>query len=116
MTATRTPSSAAPESARLAGSDLPSSALRRPEHFAAAGPVRVPDVAECLRADVLGVAGGVVATTGEGRLRTARCGLPAGAFGATPPDRLGRAADVPGLVREHVPAASPAGGHPGAGA
>ncbi|MFE1319543.1 MarR family winged helix-turn-helix transcriptional regulator [Kitasatospora phosalacinea] len=127
------------EVARLAGYDLPSSALRLLEHFAAAGPMRVSDIAECLRIDVSTASlqlrrlradalvvrrtdpsdgrSGVIAITEEGRLvlarvRAARCGLLAEVFGATPPDQLGRAADVLGLVQEHMLAAAPTGGHP----
>ncbi|MFF4340604.1 MarR family winged helix-turn-helix transcriptional regulator [Kitasatospora sp. NPDC001540] len=156
MTATPTPPSAAPELARLetalsalvrwseskhvraevarlAGYDLPSSALRLLEHFAAAGPMRVSDLAECLRIDVSTASlqlrrlradalvvrrtdpsdgrSGVIAITEEGRralarIRAARCDLLAEAFDTTPPEQLGRAADVLGLVQEHMLAAA----------
>ncbi|MFK0192133.1 MarR family winged helix-turn-helix transcriptional regulator [Kitasatospora sp. NPDC090308] len=117
------------EVARLAGCDMPPSALRLLEHFAAAGPMRVSDIAECLRIDVSTASlqlrrlradalvsrsadpadgrCGVIAITAEGRrvldaVRAARCGLLAEVFGATPPEQLGRAADVLGLVQEHM--------------
>ncbi|WP_051732170.1 MarR family winged helix-turn-helix transcriptional regulator [Kitasatospora phosalacinea] len=122
------------EVARLAGYDMPSSALRLLEHFEAAGPMRVSDIAECLRIDISTASlqlrrlradalvvrrtdpadgrSGVIAITAEGRrvlakVRAARCELLAVAFGATPPDQLARAADVLGLVQEHMLAASP---------
>ncbi|BAJ26968.1 MULTISPECIES: MarR family transcriptional regulator [Kitasatospora] len=117
------------EVARQAGCDMPASALRLLEHFAAAGPQRVSDIAECLRVDVSTVSlqlrrlradalvvrrtdpadgrSAVIAITEEGRralerIRSARRGLLAEAFGATPPEQLGRAADVLGLLQEHM--------------
>ncbi|QKW24088.1 MarR family transcriptional regulator [Kitasatospora sp. NA04385] len=123
------------EVARLAGYDMPSSALRLLEHFEVAGPMRVSDIAECLRIDISTASlqlrrlradalvvrrtdpadgrSSVIAITAEGRralakVRAARCDLLAEAFGATPPDQLGRAADVLGLVQEHMLASAPA--------
>ncbi|GAA2093199.1 MarR family transcriptional regulator [Kitasatospora saccharophila] len=121
------------EVARRSGCDMPSSALRLLEHFEAAGPMRVSDIAECLRIDISTASlqlrrlradalvsrrtdpadgrSGLIAITPEGsralaRVRAARCDLLAETFGATPPDQLGRAADVLGLVQEHMLAAA----------
>ncbi|MFE2347070.1 MarR family winged helix-turn-helix transcriptional regulator [Kitasatospora cineracea] len=117
------------EVARRSGFDMPSSSLRLLEHFEAAGPMRVSDIAECLRIDISTASlqlrrlradalvsrrtdpadgrSGVIAITEEGRralalVRSARCDLLAETFDATPPEQLGHAADVLGLIQEHM--------------
>lgn len=120
------------EVARLAGHDIPSSALRLLEHFDAAGEMRVSEIADCLRIDVSTVslqlrrlkADGLVARsadpadarshliaiTSEGRrvlalVRAARRDLLAEALGPASPADLGHAADLLLRVQQHMLAA-----------
>ncbi|BCJ47649.1 hypothetical protein GCM10010168_20070 [Actinoplanes ianthinogenes] len=117
------------ELAVRSGHDLPPSEWRLLEHFDLAAPMRISDVADCLRVDVSTVSlqlrqlrrlqlveavpdprdrrATLIAITPAGRsalatVRAARRELLAEVFAAVPPEELGAAADVLLVVQDHM--------------